>query len=183
MKKAKETLFYLSTFFVITVVLFSFITLFHSRSTVDLKFASVYQKSLNNYKERIEKIENEDCKSFMKNVVMLIENTNFSGETGVDKLYPFTTNADINTYDASMKMCGFTKEQLNNHEIPTKYINIMTAEDMLANAYLNQHVIRVDDVLGRDIKYGVASNAYESLKINQISLVEEYLKIIEGDKK
>jgi hypothetical protein len=160
----------------IIVKMNSFVTI------VELTDSEENKNKLNEYIEKLNLLEKNDCTNLIDEVIKHYEDTSYDGKVKIKDMYAYDGENSLLSYYLKIKdACNFKEEILEEYGLPTKFITSSIQRDELYQRYMFQYELGFIDFYMRDIGQaaltGVEYSISKKIELEIIdSLINIYIK-------
>lgn len=179
--KIRNSLFVISIVFVITFLFLEIVNVVTYSDKIELEDREENLERLNDYKEKIDKLEDSSCKTSLEKFVKRYEDTSYNGKTSLKDIY---NNLDADSYASSYidikNNCNITDEEVKEHELTYYILDCMITYEEFYNNIRFPYEIRVHDKLMREIaEPSLDSVRYFKIKRSELSFIKNVLALLE----
>ena len=175
----KEYLLYFSFSFMIIVMFLSLITYINSTKTFNFKNNSTNTTELEEIKNELDFLEDNECKSFINDYINEIDTSYIEGEYPIDFLFVYSNSFNIlKLYEDGNTKCNI--DEYGKRKIANDYLSIMANRATSLLPYLYQYEIGFNVTEKNNlINHNVELN-YLSIKSSEINILKEYMSYLRG---
>ena len=174
-EKIKKTVFSISIFYVVIVLVLMLISYFNATTSIELVNNEENIKELNKLKKELTSLENNSCTKEISKMIEYSENTSYNGKVNLKKVYE---NLDSKIdYEKLFKVCDVTKEEKDN--LSNLFItNMVLEEELYSHKYMFQYELGIKDFYSRMVNEpGINSVEYNIIKKNELSIISNLIEI------
>ncbi len=173
--KIKNILFILSTAFVITFVLVEVINLVSYNDKIYLEDSKEHLDLLSDYKDKINNLEDDSCKSSLETFVKRYEKTSYKGEVSLKDIYDELAYTDSYPaiYQEIRSNCGISENDVKEYGLVYGILDSMITYEEFFNNNRFPYEFHLYDTLTRDIvEPALNSYRYGKIKRSELSFIQ-----------
>jgi len=172
--KIKNILFSASIFYSVLIVGLMIFTFSTMTDSVELYDNDDNKVKLNNYKEIVSNMEDNECKKVINDIIKYYEDTSYNGSVNLKEMYDYDGNNGLLSYYFKVKdACNVSEVEEKEYDFPTKFISNIMYREVLYQKYYFQYELKFTDMYMRDIGeaqiHGTMYNASRNTLLDIIS--------------
>jgi len=175
----KEYLLYISFSFILFFVLISLNTYVNSTKTFTFTNNSDFSKELEEIKNELLNLEENDCKVFINEYISEIDDKTIEGEYPIGHLFVYNNDFDIlKLYDDGNTKCNI--DEYGKKKIASNYLSIMANRIAIITPYLYQYELGFNIKEKNKLINNNTSLNYLSIKSSELNILREYMSYLRG---
>ena len=177
--KIKNLLFSLSIFysvFIVGLMIFTFSTMTDS---VELYDNDDNKVKLNNYKEIVSNMEDNECKKVINDIIKYYEDTSYNGSVNLKEMYDYDGKNGLLSYHIKAKdACNVSEADEKEYDFPTKFISSIMYREVLYQKYYFQYELKFTDMYMRDIgEASIHGTMYNTSRNTVLDIISGLIEI------
>jgi len=180
-EKIKYLLFYGSMFYTILVVVLMLISLFSATTTIELYDNENNLVKINQYKEELLKLGDNNCTKVINKMINFYENTSYNGEVELKSIWDYFVNVEdgyLHYVGEVRDNCNLTYEQMQELDFPSKFVNISVNTDKMFQPYYFQYELSLKDKLSREVmEFNTLNLDYSMRKKDELELISTLIEL------
>lgn len=180
-EKIKYLLFYGSMFYTILVVVLMLISLFSATTTIELYDNEDNLVKINQYKEELLKLGDNNCTKIINKMINFYENTSYNGEVELKSIWDYFVNVEdgyLHYVGEVRDNCNLTYEQMQELDFPSKFVNISVNTDKMFQPYYFQYELSLKDKLSREVmEFNTLNLDYSMRKKDELELISTLIEL------
>ena len=185
-ERIKNSLFPISMFFCIMVIVLSIISYVNARDKITLNLTKDFKNDISYYKKEVNNLSDNNCKNYLNNFISYIEKTNYNGDIYITDYF---NNLYINDetllgfYSKGKESCyKLTDEKMKDKKLPLLFITATMQDDEIMSNFNTQYELNIKDNLVRLITEPDLIYTENSIKQNtELNIIKTMLEIIKED--
>lgn len=175
----KKILFTISIFYSLVILVLMIVKMNSFITTVELTDSEENKNKLNEYKEKLNLLDKNDCTNLIEKVIDHYEETSYEGKIKIKDMYDYDGKNSLLSYYIKIKdICKFKDERLEEYELPTKFIISSIQRDELYQRYMFQYELGFIDFYMRDIgQAALTSVEYNISKKIELEIIDSLINI------
>lgn len=177
--KIKNVLFSVSMFYSVLIVglmIFTFITMTDS---VELYDNGVNKVKLNNYKEIVSNMEDNECTLVIKDIIKYYEDTSYNGKVNLREMYDYDGENGLLFYSIKSKEgCNISETDEKEYDLSTKFLSSIMYREGIYQRYGFQYELKFTDMYLRDIaEASIYSTEYHISRKTILDIISSLIEI------
>ena len=173
-EKMKNILFSASIFYSVLIVGLMIFTFSTIKDSVELHDNDENKSRLNEYKEIVSKLEDNECKNVINDIIKYYEDTSYNGSVNLKEMYDYDGNNGLLSYYIKVKdACNVSETEEKEYDFPTNFLSSIMYRESLYQKYYFQYELKFTDMYMRDIGeaqiHGTMYNASRNTLLDIIS--------------
>ena len=175
----KNTVFTVSIFYSIIIIILMIITLCNLVTKVELHDSKENKSKLVEYKEKLNTLDENKCTLVIKDIINHYEQTSYDGFVNIKDMYVYDNeNSILSYYIKAKEACNITKEIETEYNLPSKFITSSIQRDETYQRYLFQYELKFTDFYTRLIAEAyIIPIEYEINRTNELEIIENLIEI------
>ena len=151
-EKIKSLLFSASIFYSVFIVGLMVFTLCIMTDSVELHDSDDNKSRLSDYKEIVSKLEDNECKNVINDIIKYYEDTSYNGSVNLKEMYDYDgKNGLLSYYIKAKDACNVSQTEEKEYDFPTKFISSIMYREVIYQKYYFQYELKITDMNMRDI--------------------------------
>lgn len=178
-EKIKNSFFIISIAYSILVIVLMLYSYHTSINVIPFRDDEENLQALNDYKERLQNVNESSCKKALDNLINHYEKTSYDGDVNLQELY-FSEDYYLEYAADIFNNCNLNKEE--RESIAIKMITASIQLDEIFQRLSFQYELRIPDLTNRDIM-AIDTNTieYNINRKNQLEIIKIVTDILEGE--
>ena len=131
-EKIKSVLFSVSIFYSVLIVGLMIFTFSTITDSVELYDNDDNKVKLNNYKEIVSNMEDNECTLVIKDIIKYYEDTSYNGSVNLKEMYDYDGNNGLLSYYIKAKdACNVSDADEKEYDFPTKFLSSIMYREVL----------------------------------------------------
>ena len=183
---AKNAIIYIGGFYMLIIAVFMVITYCNITTKVELSSNSDYQLKLNAYKEEISNYDNSSCKSYLNELINIVEKDINVEEINLQEYYQEKNDEDslLSYYSKGVNACNsLSTELMQEANMTSKFLVPPILSEETVSKYFYQYELSLKDLRVRSINEVVLGPVENNIKIQtELEIIKDLIKIIDWGK-
>ena len=146
----KNILFIISIVYSLVIVILMLITNNNLITSVELHDSKENKIKLEQYKERLGMLKQNDCTKVIGEIISHYEETSYDGVVNLKEMFDYDfDNSLLNYYQKVKEMCKISDEKQKEYDLPVKFITASIQRDELYLTYYFQYELHFKDYINR----------------------------------
>ena len=184
--KVKNILFCTGTFYMIIIAVLMMITYFNMSDSIILSSNDEYQSKLNQYKEKVNSLDNSKCRDYMNTLITKVEKDISVNEISLKDYYKSINSEDslLSYYPKASESCeSITNKKMHDMNMPIKFLTPGILGDEIFRNYIYQYELGLQDKKSREINAANLIPVENNIRAaNELQIIEELLQNIDWEK-
>lgn len=151
-EKIKSVLFSVSIFYSVLIVVLMIFTCITMTDSVELYDNDDNKSRLNNYKEMVSNMEDNECTLVIKDIIKYYEDTSYNGSVNLKEMYDYDGNNGLLSYSIKAKEgCNISETDEKEYDLSTKFLSSIMYREGIYQRYRFQYELKFTDMYLRDI--------------------------------
>lgn len=178
-EKIKSVLFNVSIFYSVLIVglmVFTFSTMTYR---VELYDNNENKSRLNEYKEIVSSMEDNECTLVIKDIIKYYEDTSYNGSVNLKEMYDYDGENGLLFYYIKVKEgCNISENDENEYDLPTKFLSSIMYREIIYQKYNFQYELKFTDMYLRDIaEASIYSTEYHISRKTILDIIDDLIEI------
>lgn len=178
-EKIKSVLFSVSIFYSVLIVGLMIFTCITMTDSVELYDNDDNKVKLNNYKEIVSNMEDNECTLVIKDIIKYYEDTSYNGSVNLKEMYDYDGNNGLLSYYIKAKdACNVSDADEKEYDFPTKFLSSIMYREVLYQRYRFQYELKFTDIYTRDIAEAyIYSTEYHISRKTILDIISSLIEI------
>ena len=182
-EKIKNVLFSASIFYTVFIVGLMVFTLCIMTDSVELHDSDDNKSRLSDYKEIVSKLEDNECKNVINDIIKYYEDTSYNGSVNLKEMYDYDgKNGLLFYYTKAKDACNIGETDEKEYDFPTKFISSIMYREVIYQKYYFQYELKFTDMYVRDIAEAhVHKTMYIASRNTILDIISGLIEISSGE--
>jgi hypothetical protein len=179
-EKIKNILFGSFISYVIVIVALMLFSYFTSVSSISLSDSEENLEKIKQYKEEVNKLDNNNCVTVIDEMIEYYEDTSYDGLVNLKEMFEIAVDGKsyLSFYADIRDNCDLTNDVMNEMGYPTKIVPVAVNIDQLIQNYYYQYELSLKDMVSRQIMgFDLNNLEYQIRKKNELELIDSLIKL------
>ena len=178
-EKTKNLLFSASIFYSVIIVGLMIFTCITMTDSVELYDNDDNKVKLNNYKEIVSNMEDNECTLVIKDIIKYYEDTSYNGSVNLKEMYDYDGENGLLSYYIKVKdACNVSDADEKEYDFPTKFLSSIMYREVLYQRYEFQYELKFTDMYLRDIaEASIYSTEYHISRKTILDIISSLIEI------
>lgn len=178
-EKMKNILFSASIFYSVIIVGLMIFTFCTMTDSVELYDNNENKGRLNNYKEIVSNMEDNECTLVIKEIIKYYEDTSYNGKVNLKEMYDYDGENGLLSYYIKVKdACNLSDADEKEYDFPTKFLSSIMYREGIYQRYGFQYELKFTDMYLRDIaEASIYSTEYHISRKTILDIISSLIEI------
>ena len=175
----KKKLLGISIFYSLAIIILMVITTCNLVDTIELIDSEENKTKLNEYKEELASLKQDDCTNIIGEIIKHYEETSYNGKVSLKEMYEYDFDNSLISYYIKVKdNCKISDEAAKEYNLPNKFITASIQRDELYLPYYFQYELGFNDYITRlIIEPQLQGVEYQINRSGQLEIISTLIEI------
>lgn len=166
-------------FYSIVIVILMIFNYNNATLEIELSDSNENIQELNNYKKKVNLLENNECTSIIRELITYYEKTSYNGIVNLKEMYDLAgKNSFLNFFTKIKEKCILSDEDIDKYNLPTKFISYQMPQEHLYQQNRFKFEISIKDIWARNIaETSLIGTEYNISKKIQLEIIDNLIEI------
>lgn len=178
-EKLKNTLFVISIFYSVIIIILTFITTNNLVSSIELHDVEENRVKLTKYKKDLSLLEKNSCTEVISKIINHYEETSYNGNVNLKEMYEYDNdNSLLSYYMKAKENCNINEQDEEKYNLSMKFITSSIQRDETYQRYYFQYELKIFDYPTRLIvQPEITGIEYSINRIGELEIIEALIEI------
>lgn len=174
-EKIKQIILYFGIFYIVTITIMLIINILTSTKYIELSDQDENLAKLNELKQELPKLEQNECTNSINNLIIIYETTSYNGRINLQNY----TNQDnfLEKFYETKEICQLTDEEFNQNYI-SPLVNLMITNENFLLDYRYQYKLHIPDIIWGDTRSILTYHEYFIIKLEELTIINNLIETI-----